>query len=416
MILPLLAYKSLRSRSVATGLTIFSIALSVFLLVGVDRVREGTQKGFEGTLNHVDLLVGARAGSLPLLLYSVFHIGTGSNDISYESYEHFKNHPAVKWTIPFSLGDSFHGYRVVATDDNFYNHYQYRGGHSIQIAQGVRADGIFDAVLGSDVAKNLGYSVGQKIVLTHGIEGSFLEHKENPYTVVGILAPTSTPVDHAIYITLYGEEAMHLGWQHGAPPLESVPASQIRKEDLHITQISTFLLATKSRISTLLLQREINTYKDEPLTAIIPALALEDLWGVLNYADVALSLVSAAVLVVGLLAMLTAIYTALNERRHEIAIFRSIGLHRRQIFGLFVLESTFVSAAGVLSGVSAVYLLLFLLHGTIEQRFGIPLAVVGLSSRVELYIFVIILAGAFIGLIPGVRAYRNALVDGLTSS
>lgn len=416
MILPLLAYKSLRSRSVATGLTIFSIALSVFLLVGVDRVREGTQKGFEGTLNHVDLLVGARAGSLPLLLYSVFHIGTGSNDISYESYEHFKNHPAVKWTIPFSLGDSFHGYRVVATDDNFYNHYQYRGGHSIQIAQGVRADGIFDAVLGSDVAKNLGYSVGQKIVLTHGIEGSFLEHKENPYTVVGILAPTSTPVDHAIYITLYGEEAMHLGWQHGAPPLESVPASQIRKEDLHITQISTFLLATKSRISTLLLQREINTYKGEPLTAIIPALALEDLWGVLNYADVALSLVSAAVLVVGLLAMLTAIYTTLNERRHEIAIFRSIGLHRRQIFGLFVLESTFVSAAGVLSGVSAVYLLLFLLHGTIEQRFGIPLAVVGLSSRVELYIFLIILAGAFIGLIPGVRAYRNALVDGLTSS
>lgn len=416
MILPLLAYKSLRSRSVATGLTIFSIALSVFLLVGVDRVREGTQKGFEGTLNHVDLLVGARAGSLPLLLYSVFHIGTGSNDISYESYEHFKNHPAVKWTIPFSLGDSFHGYRVVATDENFYNHYQYRGGHSIQIAQGVRADGIFDAVLGSDVAKNLGYSVGQKIVLTHGIEGSFLEHKENPYTVVGILAPTSTPVDHAIYITLYGEEAMHLGWQHGAPPLESVPASQIRKEDLHITQISTFLLATKSRISTLLLQREINTYKGEPLTAIIPALALEDLWGVLNYADVALSLVSAAVLVVGLLAMLTAIYTALNERRHEIAIFRSIGLHRRQIFGLFVLESTFVSAAGVLSGVSAVYLLLFLLHGTIEQRFGIPLAVVGLSSRVELYIFLIILAGAFIGLIPGVRAYRNALVDGLTSS
>ena len=201
-----------------------------------------------------------------------------------------------------------------------------------------------------------------------------------------------------------------------APPLEPIPASQIRKEDLHITQISAFLLATKSRISTLLLQREVNTYKQEPLTAIIPALALEDLWGVLNYADVALSLVSAAVLIVGLLAMLTAIYTALNDRRHEIAIFRSIGLHRRQIFGLFVLESTFVSAAGVLSGVSAVYLLLFLLHNTIERRFGIPLAVVGLSARVELYIVIIVVAGALLGLLPGVRAYRNALIDGLTSS
>jgi putative ABC transport system permease protein len=416
MILPTLAYKSLRSRSVTTGLTIFSIALSVFLLVGVDRVREGTQKGFEGTLSHVDLLVGARAGSLPLLLYSVFHIGTGSNDISYASYEHFKNHPAVKWTIPFSLGDSFHGYRVVATDDNFYEDYQYRGGQSIRIEQGVRADEIFDAVLGSDVAKSLGYHVGQKLVLTHGIEGSFLQHKENPYTVVGILAPTSTPVDHAIYITLYGDEAMHVGWEHGAPPAEPIPASQIRKENLHITQISAFLLATKSRISTLQLQREINTYKQEPLTAVIPALALEDLWGVLNYADVALSLVSAAVLVVGLLAMLTAIYTALNERRHEIAIFRSIGLHRRQIFGLFVLESMFVSAAGVVSGVAAVYVLLFLLHNRIEEQFGIPLAVVGLSARVELYIVIIVLAGALLGLLPAMRAYRNALIDGLTSS
>jgi putative ABC transport system permease protein len=101
LILLLLAFKSLRSRAVTTSLTVFSIALSVMLLVGVDRVREGTQKGFEGTLSHVDLVVGARGGSLPLLLYSVFHIGTANNDISYDSYEHFKNHPAVKWTIPF---------------------------------------------------------------------------------------------------------------------------------------------------------------------------------------------------------------------------------------------------------------------------------------------------------------------------
>lgn len=415
MILPLLAYKSLRSRSVTTSLTVFSIALSVFLLAGVDRVREGMQTGFEGTLSHVDLLVGARAGSLPLLLYSVFHIGTGANDISYESYEHFRNHPAVRWTIPFSLGDSFHGYRVVATDDNFYDHYQYRSGKSIRLAQGARPHGIFDAVIGSDVAKALNYRVGQQMILTHGIEGSFLEHKNNPYTVVGILAPTSTPVDHAIYITLYGEEAMHLGWQHGAPPLEAIPASQIRKEDLHITQISSFLLATKSRISTLQLQREIDNYKQEPLTAIIPAMALEDLWSVLDYADVALSLVSAAVLVVGLLAMLTAIYTALNERRHEIAILRSIGLHRRQIFSLFVLESAFVSAAGVFFGLSALYVALLLGHGVIEQRFGIPLAVVGLSGRVDLYIVVILFAGACLGLLPGIRAYRNALTDGLTS-
>ncbi len=415
MILLRLAFKSLRSRAVTTSLTIFSIALSVVLLVGVDRVREGTQKGFEGTLSHVDLVVGARGGSLPLLLYSVFHIGTANNDISYASYEHFKNHPAVKWTIPFSLGDSFHDFRVVATDDNFYDHYQYRGGQGLRLSAGTRAEGIFDAVLGSEVAKSLGYKPGQQIVLTHGIEGSFLNHKDKPFTVVGILAPTATPVDRAIYITLYGDEAMHLGWEHGAPPLVETPASQIRKEDLHIDQISAFLLATKSRISTLLLQREINTYKPEPLTAIIPALTLEDLWSVLSYADVALSLVSAAVLVVGLLAMLTALYTALNERRREVAILRAVGLHARQIFSLFVLESTLISAAGMFLGLSAVYLLLFVLRVPIENTYGIPLAVVGISKRVAIYMVVVVVAGALLGCIPAIRAYRNALVDGLTA-
>jgi len=415
LILFLLAFKSLRSRAVTTSLTVFSIALSVMLLVGVDRVREGTQKGFEGTLSHVDLVVGARGGSLPLLLYSVFHIGTANNDISYDSYEHFKNHPAVKWTIPFSLGDSFHDFRVVATDDNFYDHYQYRGGQSLRFGAGTRAEGIFDAVLGSEVARSLGYKLGQQIVLTHGIEGSFLNHKDKPFTVVGILASTATPVDRAIYITLYGDEAMHLGWQHGAPPLVEIPASQIRKDDLHIDQISAFLLAAKSRMSTLFLQREINTYKPEPLTAIIPALTLEDLWSVLSYADVALSLVSAAVLIVGLLAMLTALYTALNERRREVAILRAVGLHARQIFTLFVLESTLISAAGMFLGLAAVYLLIFILRVPIENNYGIPLAVVGISNRVAIYMVVVVLAGALLGCIPAIRAYRNALVDGLTA-
>jgi putative ABC transport system permease protein len=414
MILFLLAFKSLRSRAVTTSLTVFSIALSVMLLVGVDQIREGMQRGFEGTLSHVDLVVGARGGSLPLLLYSVFHIGTANNDISYASYEHFKNHPAVKWTIPFSLGDSFHDFRVVATDDNFYDHYQYRGGHSIVLSAGSRAEGIFDAVLGSEAAKQLGYGLGQKMVMTHGIEGSFLHHADRPFTVVGILAPTGTPVDRAIYITLYGEEAMHVGWQHGGPPLESIPASQIRKEDLHIEQISAFLLATKSRISTLLLQREINTYQPEPLTAIIPALTLEDLWSVLSYAGNALSLVSVAVLVVGLLAMLTALYTALNERRHEIAVLRAVGLHWAQIVGLFVLEATLISAAGMLTGLAAVYVLIALLQAPIENTYGIPLALVGLSARVIFYMAVVVIAGALLGLIPAIRAYRNALVDGLT--
>jgi putative ABC transport system permease protein len=408
-----LAYLSLRSRTFTTAMTVFSIALSVLLLVGVDRVRQGTQAGFEGTLSQTDLVVGARGGSLPLLLYAVFHIGTANNDISYATYQHFAGHPAVLWTIPLSLGDSHRGFRVIATDDNFYEHYRYRGDHSLQLAQGTRPEGIFAAVLGSAVASQLHYRLGEKIVLSHGLEGSFLRHTADPFTVVGILARTATPVDRGIYITLWGDEAMHLGWQSGAPPLEAIPESQIHQSDLHIKTISAFLLRSKSRMSTLYLQREINTYQPEPLTAIIPALTLRDLWTVLSAADVALSLVSGAVLVVGLLVMLTALYTALNERRREIAVLRTLGLNGRQIFTLFILESTLISALGAVLGLAAAYLLLYAIRIPVENRYGIPLAVVGVSLRVVYYMIAVVVAGALLGFIPAVRAYRNALVDGL---
>jgi putative ABC transport system permease protein len=410
-----LAYESLRSRKFTTGLTVFSIALSVLLLVGVDRIRQGTETGFEGTLSQTDLVVGARGGSLPLLLYAVFHIGTANNEISWNSYQHFAHHPAVLWTIPLSMGDSHRGFRVVATDDNFYEHYRYRGDHSLQVSQGVRTQGIFDAVLGSAVAAQLHYHLGQKIILSHGLQGSFLNHAADPYTVVGILARTATPVDRAIYITLWGDEAMHLGWENGAPPLQPIPESQIRKSDLQIRTISAFLLRTKSRIGTLFLQREINTYKPEPLTAIIPAMTLEDLWSVLSAADIALSLVSGAVLVVGLLVMLTALYTALNERRREIAVLRSLGLHVRQIFMLFILESALISGAGAMLGVAAAYAVLYAVRIPVENRYGIPLAMVGVSSRVAYYVIAAVVAGALLGFIPAIRAYRNALVDGLSA-
>ncbi|MDT7811825.1 MAG: putative transport system permease protein [Acidobacteriaceae bacterium] len=410
-----LAYESLRSRKFTTGLTVFSIALSVLLLVGVDRIRQGTETGFEGTLSQTDLVVGARGGSLPLLLYAVFHIGTANNEISWNSYQHFAHHPAVLWTIPLSMGDSHRGFRVVATDDNFYEHYRYRGDHSLQVSQGVRTQGIFDAVLGSAVAAQLHYHLGQKIILSHGLQGSFLNHAADPYTVVGILARTATPVDRAIYITLWGDEAMHLGWENGAPPLQPIPESQIRKSDLQIRTISAFLLRTKWRIGTLFLQREINTYKPEPLTAIIPAMTLEDLWSVLGAADIALSLVSGAVLVVGLLVMLTALYTALNERRREIAVLRSLGLHARQIFMLFILESALISGAGAMLGVVGAYAVLYAVRIPVENRYGIPLAMVGVSSRVAYYMIAAVVAGALLGFIPAIRAYRNALVDGLSA-
>ncbi|MEG9437330.1 FtsX-like permease family protein [Edaphobacter sp. HDX4] len=411
-----LALKSLRARALVTSLTIFSIMLSIMLLVGVDRLRGAAQQGFAGTLSHTDLIVGARGGDLPLLLSSVFHIGYATNSVSWETYQHFSHHPAVKWTIPISMGDSHRGYRVVATDQNFYDHYQYRGDHHLSFKEGRAPSGLFDVALGAEVASRFHYTLGHKLILSHGIqERSILKHDRSPFTVTGILARTATPVDRALYITLLGDEAMHFDWTDGTPPAIGEPMRPLDPSKLKVDEITSFLLAAKSRVSTLYLQREINTYKPEPLTAIIPGLTLQQLWQLLDYADAALSIVSVAVLVVGLIAMLIALYTALNERRREIAILRAVGVHIRQIFLLFLLESTLIATIGTVLGIAAVYGLLFLLRPYIENHYGLPIALVGLSSRVEIYAVCTILGAALLGAIPAFRAYRNSLVDGLNA-
>ncbi len=409
-----LAWKSLRARAVTTGLTVFSIALSMLLLAGVDTLRSSARAGFAGTISHTDLVVGARGGDLPLLLSTVFHIGDPANSISWETYQHFAHHPAVGWTIPISLGDSFHGYRVVATDNDFYHHYQYRGGHALAFALGAAPQDMLQVAVGADVARNQHLRLGDELTLAHGIAAhSIIQHDNLRFTVCGVLQRTFTPVDNALYITLLGDEAMHFGWTDGTPPAIGEAMPKLDPAKLKVDEISAFLLGAKSRVSTLYLQREIATYKPEPLTAAIPAYTLQQLWVLLDYADAALSFVAAAVVVVGLLVMVAALYTALNERRREVSILRAVGVHTRQIFLLFTAEAVLIAATGCALGLAGLYVVLFAFRTAIESAAGVPLVLAAPSHRVLAYVAITITSAGLLGLLPAWRAYRNALLDGL---
>ncbi len=418
MILLSLAWHSLKNRRLTTGLTVVSIALSVALLVGVDLVRVGARDSFANTISQTDLIVGARGGSLTLLLYSVFHMGSATNNVSYQSYLHFKNHAAVEWTIPYSLGDSHRGFRVVGTTNDFYEHFHYHRDRKIEFAEGRMPDGIFDTVLGWDVAQALHYKIGDPIVVTHGIsEGrGILQHDDKPFHVVGILARTATPVDRSVYVTLYGISAMHIDWADGGPPMpgEETPVSKITKDNLEIKQITAFLVRCKSRIDTLGLQREINTFEDEPLMAIIPGVALSELWNTIGYAEEALTVVTFFVLVVGLLGMLVSLYTSLNERRREMAILRAVGAGPRKVIFLLVLESGLLALAGTFLGVTGIYAVSALTQPLVEHRFGMFIPVTPPSTTGYVYICAVVVAGLLIGTVPAVKAYRNALADGLS--
>jgi putative ABC transport system permease protein len=413
-----LAYRSLKNRKLTSILTVLSLALSVCLWIGIEHIRVGARESFSNTISQTDLIVGARGGSLQLLLYTVFHMGTPTANVSYESYEKIKNQPAVLWTIPISLGDSHRGFRVVGTNEDFYRHYRYRQDRQIELEAGRVPTEVFDVALGSEVAERLGYRRGDRIVVTHGISSGagILNHDDKPFTVVGILRPTRTPVDRSLYVTLEGIEAMHIDWKQGAPPLkgQGTPAERIKKEDLKIGQITAFFLRTKARVQTLALQREINNFTEEPLMAVIPGVALSELWNGISYGEQVLKVVALFVVIVGLVGMLMALYTSLNERRREIAILRAVGVAPLKVMFLLVLESGLLALVGSLLGIAFVYGLVVVLQPFIEGQFGLYLPVKALTATEHLYVAAVVIAGLFVGVIPAWKAYRNALSDGLS--
>lgn len=411
-----LAIASLLNRKLSTSLTICSLALSVALLFGIERLRQGARESFANTISQTDLIVGAKGGTIQLLLYAVFRIGSATDNISYQTYEEISRKPDVAWTIPYSLGDSHRGFRVVGTTGDFYDHYRYRRKEALSFQTGERAKKLFDVVLGAEVADRLNYKTGDRLTLSHGVsEVAFQNHENKPFTVVGILKRTATPIDRSLYVSLEAIEAIHMDWDDGAPPLpeHEISGAQLEAQTIKVKQITAFLLGAKSRLDTLQMQRDINDYEDEALMAIIPGVALSELWEGISYAEAALQAVSFFVVLVGLLGMLITIYNSLNERRREMAILRALGAGPLTIFGLMVIESTFLCVAGCVIGIICSYVFLFAGQGVIERHFGLYIPIEMLQAQEWVFLFGVIALGFVMGLLPAWRAYRNTLQDGL---
>lgn len=413
-----LALKSLKFRRWSSLLTILSISLSIMLLISVERTRRAAEDGFTNSISQTDLLVGGRTGPINLILYSVFNMGSPTNNVSWDSYQHFVQHPAVAWTIPYSLGDSHRGFRVVATDQNFFDHYRFRGDQKVQIQDGKPLENLWDVVIGSQVAKELGYSLNSKVIIAHGVtKGAAIQtHDDKPFAVTGILKPTGTSIDQSLYISLKGMEAIHMDWQSGMAPTKdsAIPASNIDPSKIEVEQITSFFIGTKSRIETLRLQREINTYENEPLTAVIPGATLSELWRTLGYFEKVLKSISWMVILVGLMSMLISLLTSLNERRREMAILRSLGASLKHISLLLVFESCCLTIAGVVTGLSMHFLIFVLIGDWLQTEFGFYLTGLWLSPSEFLYLLGTIFLGFLVGWIPAHVASRNAIKDGLT--
>lgn len=417
-----LACSSAWNRRFVLALIAASIALSAFLLLTLERVRADVRASFAQSVSGADLIVGPRTGQLQLLLYTVFRIGTPANNVRWDSAEAIGAHPQVAWWVPVSLGDSYRGYPVLATTPEYFDHFRYGARQPLVLEQGARFSRRFDAVLGADVAQALGLRLGDRITLSHGsaaIEGH--DHGERPFTVAGILQRTGTPVDRTLHVSMEATKDLHAGWIGGIRLPGHAPAKQDHArhahgahEEEHPEAVTAVLVGLKRRAAAFSVQRDVAEFADEPLMAILPGVALDELWQVAGGAERALQGVSALVAVASLAGLVAVVMAGLEQRRRELAILRAIGAGPRHMLQLLCAEGLLVTLAGVVAGAALHWAAIALLADTVRTRFGISLTL-GAPGTTELLLLAALVACGFAAsLLPGVRAYRLSLADGLS--
>ena len=382
--------------------------------MSVEKLRTSAYTSFTDTISQTDLIVGARTSSVQLLLYSVFRIGNATNNITWESYEDVINKKEVAWSVPISLGDSHKGFRVMGTNSEFFKRYKFRGGQSIELEQGKNLGDLYDVIIGAGVAEKLNYSVGTPLIVSHGLQ-SFSDHDDQPFKVSGILAKTGTPVDNTVIVSLEAIEAIHVDWSTGAKiPGQITPVEEIRQMDLSPKNITAALIGVNSKLQIFQLQRWINEYPEESLSSILPGVALQELWRIVGVVENLLLGISVTVIFTTLISMTAIIFSSLNERRREMAIWRAMGASPKVVIGLLMLEAFIISVMSIIVSTVMLFLTLYVLQPWIDNTYGILVNIEMLAVK-DIYIFMLfIIAASLVSLIPAIRAYWFSINDGMT--
>ena len=408
-----LAFKSLLHRKITIFLTIISLTLSISLFLSIDTLRLGAKKSFFGNVKSGDLILGAKSGEIQLLLYSLFQIGSPTNNISWESYNNFTKHKDVSWTIPLSLGDSHKQFRVLGTNNNYFEYFSYRKNKKLEFEHGKKLNDIFDVVLGSDVAKILNYDLNDSIVIAHGISSQSL-HDEFPFKVKGILKKTGTSADRLVIVSLEALEVIHKDWKTGVKiPSKKGSIINYENEILDPKEITAAIVKIKSPIKIFQIQREINKYEYEPLQAVIPGIALSKLWEIVSITENIMLSISAMVIMSSLIGLIAILYSTLNNRRKEMALLRIVGASPKNIFSLLVLEALIISSLSIILAIFFTQLLSYIFFPILDQKFGIFLENNFLSLKDFFFIIIILLISIIVSIFPALQAYKNSINDGI---
>lgn len=414
-----LMLKAIWNRRMSVALAIITLSLSVALFLSVTRVQQAARDGFERSIAGVDLIVGARGSDIQILLYSVFRLGDATRDFRWSSYQEVQQNPQVAWTVPIALGDSHKGFRVAGTTNDYFKYIKYGDKRSLAFAEGGQMSDLFDVVLGAKVAQELGYKLGSRIVVAHGTvsTGRNAMHDDLPFVVSGILEPTGTAMDETLFISMEAVTAIHVGWESGRKLGES-NADRLRATyaagNLDPGQLTAAFVGLKSKLRLFRVQKSIQEYPNEALSAVLPGIALSRLWSIVGSAEQALRLVTGLIVIVAIMGMIAATVASLSERRREMAIFRSLGATPLVISSLLLVEAGLIAFSGCVVGLAVTQILAWLAADLAQARFGLQLSAMGLSWTDLAAMGGIILAALCAALIPAWLSYRQTLSDGLT--
>ena len=401
------ALSSLKSRRKSVLLTFLSLLISISVLLSVEHIRSQAEQSFSRTVSGVDLIVGAPSGQLNLLLYSVFRMGSPTNSISYSSYDMLQNHAQVAWAVPIALGDAHRGYRVLGTSPDYFTHFHYGNKQPLVFSSGGAFAQPLEAVMGADVAKKLGYQVGDDIVISHGVGAvSFKNHDDAPFTITGILAPTGTPVDKTVHVSLQGIEAMHMPAKALRQYLSASSETQL---NLKPKQISAVLVGLNNKFATFTLQRQLNNYKGDRLMSILPGVALAQLWQMMASVENILMAISGLVMLSSLFGLSTMLLASMQQREQEIAVLRILGASSLTLLMLIVVEALIITLSACLASLLLTFGLFTLFSDTLANHYGLFISANVLSPTSAVLLAGVVVASLLTSLIPAIDAYRNGL-------
>jgi len=412
-----LLFKSIRSRILPVSLVTITLMASMVLLLSIERIQKATEEGFNQSISGVDAIIGPRSSSLELVLYTVFHIGRPTNNITMQTVDDIKQRKDIDWLVPIALGDSHKGFRVIATEKNYFQHIKYAGDKPLSMSSGSAFNQISETVIGADVAKKLNYKIGSSLQISHGSGESIgMKHDDFSFKVSGILNKTGTPIDQAIFVDLKGYELVHIGWQSGKKlfSLDRFDMSSITNDELTPKTITAAFVGLKSKLTLFKFTKNIQKYSDEAISAVMPGIALSQLWSVIGLVDKGFELLSWIIIVISLIAMVTLIISSIENRKREMTIYRANGASAFFLSKLVVFEALLIGITAIIGAIVFVTIVSYLATDQINVALGITPKFEWVSLE-EIKIFgIILLAGVLSSLVPAIMVFRKNIHHGLS--